>query len=152
MIGSGPQKLIRILFLAISVFIGVSVGIGVESSVKTALIGAVLGFLFAILVFVVDLSLRDVTIKRFSFGTVGLLIGLLCAFHLEQPSGWPEYGSVLKLELLQKVDLNSNEKEEVVRFYLNGELLRSMWHGHLREEISLKKLAHYVATVGAVKA
>ncbi|KAL3903395.1 MAG: hypothetical protein SGILL_010463, partial [Bacillariaceae sp.] len=71
------------------------------------------------------------------------LIGLLCAFHLEQPSVWPEYGSVLKIELLQKIDGSSTEGEEVVRFYLNGEQLRSMWHGHLRQEISLKKLAHY---------
>jgi acid phosphatase len=80
------------------------------------------------------------------------LIGLLCAFHLEQPSVWPEYGSVLKMEVLQKIDRNSNQEEEVVRFYLNGELLRSMWHGQSRDEIPLKKLSHYVSTVGAVKA
>jgi Histidine phosphatase superfamily (branch 2) len=82
------------------------------------------------------------------------LIGLLCAFHLEQPSVWPEYGSVLKIELLEKI--NSEKEEEVadlvVRFYLNGELLRSMWHGRSRNEISLKKLANYISTVGAVKA
>jgi acid phosphatase len=96
------------------------------------------------------------------------LIGLLCAFHLEQPSVWPEYGSVLKIELLEKVSKHPHAAPEdkhdpgggngsstsnatkpadrVVRFYLNGELLRSMWHGHLREEISLNKLAHYTST------
>lgn len=81
------------------------------------------------------------------------LIGLLCAFHLEQPSVWPEYGSVLKMELLEKISGKEGEDDDlVVRFYLNGELLRSMWHGRSREEISLKKLAHYTSTVGAVKA
>ena len=91
------------------------------------------------------------------------LIGLLCAFHLEQPSVWPEYGTVLKIELLEKItttttkDDNNNkirqeEPDYVVRFYINGELLRSMWYGTLRNEISLKKLSHYINTVGAVKA
>ncbi|KAG7349286.1 histidine phosphatase superfamily branch 2 protein [Nitzschia inconspicua] len=78
------------------------------------------------------------------------LIGLLCAFHLEQPSAWPEYGSVLKIELLEKT--GHKDDDLVVRFYLNGELLRSMWHGRSRDEISLRKLAHYISTVGAVKA
>jgi hypothetical protein len=84
------------------------------------------------------------------------LIGLLCAFHLEQPSVWPEYGSVFKIELLEKIEhnpaVNPNEMELVVRFSLNGEHLRSIWHGRLQDEIPLKKLAHYISTVGAVKA
>lgn len=82
------------------------------------------------------------------------LIGLLCAFHLEQPSKWPEYGSVLKIELLEKqtTDESKNMVEYVVRFFLNGELLRSQWQGNLREEIGIDKLAHYVSTVGATTA
>jgi acid phosphatase len=92
------------------------------------------------------------------------LIGLLCAFHLEQPSVWPEYASVLKIELLEKisrsrqeeneqeeVELADDRKEYVVRFFMNGELLRSMWQGNLREEIDLETLSHYISTVGAVK-
>ncbi len=87
------------------------------------------------------------------------LIGLLCAFHLEQPSAWPEYGSVLKIELLERlVPQNKDsdhddpiyEKDYVVRFSLNGEALRSQWHGDLRDEIALDKLAHFVTTEGAV--
>jgi len=96
------------------------------------------------------------------------LIGLLCAFHLEQPTEWPEYGSVLKIELLEKrlaaaparveepesdpemqTATDSSQVEYVVRFSLNGEHLRSMWHGTLRDEIDLDKLHEYVSTVGA---
>jgi hypothetical protein len=84
------------------------------------------------------------------------LIGLLCAFHLEQPSVWPEYGSVLKVELLEKIEHSPTENHDhvelVVRFSLNGEHLRSMWHGRLRDEIPLKNLSQYITTVGAVKA
>ena len=29
------------------------------------------------------------------------LIGLMCAFRLQQPSEWPEYGSYLKIELFK---------------------------------------------------
>jgi Histidine phosphatase superfamily (branch 2) len=83
------------------------------------------------------------------------LIGLLCAFHLEQPSVWPEYGSVLKIELLERQSTHTEggdpaaEKDYAVRFSLNGEALRSQWHGDLRDEISLDKLAYYVSTEGA---
>jgi acid phosphatase len=78
------------------------------------------------------------------------LVGLLCVFRLEQPSEWPEYGSNLKIVLLEKSSIE-NDTEYVVRFYLNGSLLRSEWHGELREEISLLILDHYVSTEGAGK-
>lgn len=86
------------------------------------------------------------------------LIGLLCAFRLEIPSVWPEYGSYLKMELLEvteaDVDQTTGEeqKEFVVRFYLNGNLLRSQWHGELRKEITLGKLAYYISTEGSIRA
>jgi hypothetical protein len=77
------------------------------------------------------------------------LTGLMCAYRLEQPVVWPEYGSYLKLELLQ-VSLSDvegellgkgEEKEYVVRFSLNGETLRSQWNGgELQELIPLKAL------------
>ncbi|VEU40646.1 unnamed protein product [Pseudo-nitzschia multistriata] len=100
------------------------------------------------------------------------LIGLMCALHLEQPSVWPEYGAVLKLELLEKrkehnndaldggeapVNGNGSEKqhvddnddiEHVLRFFLNGQLLRSTWNDIPRDEISLKEFAHLASTVG----
>eukprot|EP00536_Pseudo-nitzschia_multiseries_P017318 jgi/Psemu1/224490/e_gw1.1487.38.1 len=98
------------------------------------------------------------------------LIGLMCALHLEQPSVWPEYGAVLKLELLEKrkevvvhekgttsdkhnkrsehEDHKDSTVEYVLRFFLNGELLRSVWNDTPREEISLQEFAHLTSTVG----
>jgi hypothetical protein len=55
------------------------------------------------------------------------LIGLMIAFRLQQPAAWPEYGSFLKLELLEVSDMESGETDYVVRFSLNGERLRSRW-------------------------
>jgi acid phosphatase len=75
------------------------------------------------------------------------LIGLLCAYRLEQPSVWPEYGSYLMLELLEvsdaataKDDSSRSAKEYVVRFSLNGQVLRSEWGGVVRETIPLDLL------------
>lgn len=82
------------------------------------------------------------------------LIGLLCGFRLEQPSVWPEYGSYLKMELLEVetvgADIN-NGKEHVVRFSLNGSLLRSMWDKDEAPmmEIPLRLLTHKTKTEGA---
>eukprot|EP00586_Coscinodiscus_wailesii_P007434 CAMPEP_0172491680 /NCGR_PEP_ID=MMETSP1066-20121228/22548_1 /TAXON_ID=671091 /ORGANISM="Coscinodiscus wailesii, Strain CCMP2513" /LENGTH=382 /DNA_ID=CAMNT_0013260843 /DNA_START=317 /DNA_END=1465 /DNA_ORIENTATION=- len=50
------------------------------------------------------------------------LIGLMCAFRLEQPAQWPEYGSYLKMELWEE-----SEGRHFVRFSLNGAVLRSYW-------------------------
>jgi Histidine phosphatase superfamily (branch 2) len=50
------------------------------------------------------------------------LIGLMCAFRLEQPAVWPEYASYLMMELIQ-VD----EGDVFVRFSLNGSTLKSQW-------------------------
>lgn len=79
------------------------------------------------------------------------LIGLLCALHLEQPSVWPEYGAVLKVELLEKRKVEGRDDgdvDHVLRFYLNGELLRSVWNDISREEISLQDFVHLTSTVG----
>jgi Histidine phosphatase superfamily (branch 2) len=50
------------------------------------------------------------------------LIGLMCAFRLEQPAVWPEYASYLMMELIQV-----NEGDVFVRFSLNGSTLKSQW-------------------------
>jgi len=65
------------------------------------------------------------------------LIGLLCAFRLQQPAEWPEYGSFLKIELFEselvtpeEEDNHTNaigEKEYYVRFSLNGSILKCQW-------------------------
>lgn len=48
------------------------------------------------------------------------LIGLLCAFELDNPSKWPEYASCLKIELLRDVQ----DQKFFVRFSLNDEILK----------------------------
>ena len=53
------------------------------------------------------------------------LIGLIGAFQLEQPTSWPEYGSVLKMELLQSV----KTQDYFVRFSLNDTILKSRLGG-----------------------
>jgi uncharacterized protein YacL len=101
----GTQKFIRIIFLIVTILMGVSVALGVGLSLKAALIGGILGGIFAGLIFLVELTLRDVTIKGFSFGTVGLLIGLLCAWLITRipfyEAGWlkefEEAGQVFNL-------------------------------------------------------
>ena len=90
------------------------------------------------------------------------LISLLCIFRLEQPSVWPDYGSYLKIELLEVTDDNVDENgatthqhhepDYVVRFFFNGKLLRSNWDGEPRDMIPLNVLAHKIKMGGAVKA
>jgi len=80
------------------------------------------------------------------------LVGLMCALHLELPSTWPEYGALMKIELLEKTKSNGDgttaDTDLVLRFFLNGELLRSIWNDEPREEISFEEFAHLVSTVG----
>lgn len=72
------------------------------------------------------------------------LICLMCAFRLEQPAVWPEYGSYLMLELIQ-VD----EDELYVRFSLNGQVLISQWDDGPVEMIPLTTLAENIASQGS---
>jgi len=91
------------------------------------------------------------------------LIGLLCAYRLQQPLVWPEYASCLLIELIEVSpffeDRNGDssdpaEKDYVVRFTLNGEVLKSMWDdddesgAEPRETISLSYLAQKLANLG----
>ena len=59
------------------------------------------------------------------------LIGLLCAFRLDQPAKWPEYGSYLKIELIQEEEHSLEEANKnvthYVRFSLNGDTLKCNW-------------------------
>lgn len=79
------------------------------------------------------------------------LMGLICAFHLENPSQWPHYASYIKVELIEveEVDGDKPRREYFVRFSLNGEVLRSAWSrdkesGDLSDYISLDKLTEMV--------
>jgi hypothetical protein len=103
------------------------------------------------------------------------LIGLMCVFRLEQPAVWPDYASFLKIELMEILPEESSssgvttprtatttalvtssavqkKKDYVVRFSLNGQVLKSTWRGKAREFIPLHVLAHHIKTEGAVKA
>lgn len=72
------------------------------------------------------------------------LIGLLCAYRLEQPVAWPEYASYFVMELLEEND----SKDLYVRFSINGEALRNMWkEGEPRELISLRELVDHLQRV-----
>jgi hypothetical protein len=52
------------------------------------------------------------------------LICLLCAFQLEQPASWPEYGSCLMVELFER-SCDNDDDALLVRFSLNGSVLKS---------------------------
>jgi hypothetical protein len=76
------------------------------------------------------------------------LFGLLCAFKLEQPIAWPEYGSFFMMELLEVFD--SETKEELyIRFSINGELLRTHWENEPTDMILLSTLVKKLQTEGA---
>ena len=54
------------------------------------------------------------------------LLGLMGAFELAAPSAWPEYCSILKIELLEHVRTPRDAPERwFLRFSLNGEVLAS---------------------------
>jgi len=81
------------------------------------------------------------------------LIGLLCAFKLEQPIAWPEYGSFLMLELLEVTDTSGTDDDErnrdlYIRFSLNGELLRSLMDEEPLDMILLDRLAERLRNEG----
>jgi len=88
----GPQRFIQIFFLVISIVFGISIALGSNEGIWAWIIGAGSGAIFAGIVFLIDISMRGVTIKGFSFGTVGLLIGLLCGWLVTQidffQAGW----------------------------------------------------------------
>lgn len=73
------------------------------------------------------------------------LIGLLCAFRLEQPVEWPEYGSFFMVELLQEVGIGGSEESWMVRFSLNGEVLRTFWNDAPTDMIALDELRQKMA-------
>lgn len=89
-------NVIRMFFLLLSSFIGVSVALGEapENWWWAGWFGAICGLGFASLVIVFDIMLRGISIRSFSHGTFGLLIGLLCAWLVTRigffEAGWTE--------------------------------------------------------------
>lgn len=70
-------RLVRALFFAFSVFIGIAIALGIQ---KEAWVGAVSGAIFMGLLMVLDKVLAHFTLRNFSHATLGLAVGLFCAW------------------------------------------------------------------------
>ena len=85
-------NVIRMFFLLLAGFIGASVAMGESTNIWW--FGALLGLGFASVVIILDIMLRHFSIRSFSHGTFGLLIGLLCAWLVTRigffQAGWVE--------------------------------------------------------------
>ena len=102
-------NVIRMFFLLLSSFVGVFVALGEspENWWFAGWFGAIIGLGFASVVIVLDIMLRHVSIRTFSHGTFGLLVGLLCAWLVTRigffESGWVEQfelaGSIFNLAI-----------------------------------------------------
>ncbi len=87
-----PANVARTAFVLIATLLGISLALG--QGAKFGWIGALSGLVFGLLVIVIDLGLRNFSIKGFSSGTFGLLVGLLCAWLITNigffDAGWME--------------------------------------------------------------
>ncbi len=81
-------RLVRIVFLIVCLLMGFSLALGSGGKVE-ALVGGVGGLAFGGLLVLVDMLLKNFTIRSFSSGTFGLLIGVLCAWLITQIPGLP---------------------------------------------------------------
>ncbi len=79
-------KLVRIAFMVVSLLLGVSLALSsAKADASPNILGGVLGGLcFGGLLVVVDILLKSFTIRSFSSGTFGLMIGVLCAWLITQ--------------------------------------------------------------------
>ena len=69
--------LARALFVTVSCLLGILVALGFEGE---AWLGAVSGTIFALFMVLVDILLKNLTVRGFSSATFGLLIGVGCAW------------------------------------------------------------------------
>ena len=81
-------RLVRIIFVIVCVLLGLSLALGSRERVE-AWVGAVGGLGFGGMLVLVDMLLKNFTIRSFSSGTIGLLIGVLCAWLITQIPGIP---------------------------------------------------------------
>jgi len=79
------------------------------------------------------------------------LIGLLCVFQLEVPAEWPPYASTWRMELSysEKAEAVHGENASlydgfIVRFSLNGKILRCNIEEESNYEVSLQKLVKWI--------
>jgi uncharacterized protein YacL len=81
-------RLVRIVFVLVCLLLGISLALGSRERVD-AWVGGVAGLGFGGLLVLVDMLLKSFTIRSFSSGTFGLLIGVLCAWLITQIPGMP---------------------------------------------------------------
>lgn len=70
-------RLVRAMFFALSVFVGIAVALGME---EPAWVGALFGLAYMGLLLGLDVVFARFTLRDFSHATVGLAIGLFCAW------------------------------------------------------------------------
>lgn len=76
-------RLVRVFFVFICILMGLSIAAG-STHIQDTWIGAVGGLVFGGMLVMVDILLKSFTIRSFSAGTFGLLIGVLCAWLVTQ--------------------------------------------------------------------
>lgn len=81
-------KLVRAVFVILCVLLGTSLALGSNGRVDLW-VGALGGLVFSSLLILVDMLLKSFTIRSFSSGTFGLMIGVLCAWLLTRIPGFP---------------------------------------------------------------
>ena len=72
-------RLVRALFFALSVFVGIAIALGMD---EPAWLGALGGVSYMGLLLTLDVIFARFTLREFSHATVGLAIGLFCAWLL----------------------------------------------------------------------
>src|SRR6187402_3423297 len=74
---------VRVVFLVCCVLLGMSLSVatgGDAAPIHSPVTAALLGLLFGGIMIGLDILLRNMTIRSFSAGTFGLMIGILCAW------------------------------------------------------------------------
>jgi uncharacterized protein YacL len=83
---SAVIHIVRVIFVVLCIVLGASLAMGSAGKVD-GWVGALGGMGFGGLIVVIDMLLKNFTIRSFSSGTFGLLIGVLCAWLVTQIPG-----------------------------------------------------------------
>lgn len=97
---SATANVARAAFVMLTTLLGISIALG--QGPNHGWIGALAGLIFGLLILVIDLGLRNFSIKGFSAGTFGLLIGLLCAWLVTRV-GFFESGLAQQYEIARNI-------------------------------------------------
>lgn len=100
---SWSLRLVRALFFALSVFVGIAIALGME---EPAWVGALMGAGYMLLLLTLDALFARSSLRDFSHATVGLAIGLLCAWLITRIG-------VFQLEYFQNQESSENTRNLV---------------------------------------